>query len=106
MSEKRFQRMEDKIDDVKKDVVEVKLEVTEMKTDMKHHMEAVETHIMGDDKIITALEPIMSKLPHIVEMAEQYHLSKQIKAKVMKTAGYTGTLVGVLVGISKLMGLF
>ena len=107
MSDKeiRYQRMEDKIDEVKSDIVEVKIEITEIKTDMKHHMDAVETHILGDDKIITALQPIISKLPHIVEMAEEYHLSKQIKSKVIRTAGYTGTIIGILVGVLKIVGL-
>lgn len=102
MSEKRFQRMEDKIDSVKQDVVEVKLEVSEMKTDIRHHMSRVEDHVAGDKKIINELQPVLAKLPHIVEMAEEYQTSKQIKKRAYKYLGTTALLVGILGGLVKM----
>ena len=99
--ETRFQRMEDKIDSVKEDVVEVKLEVSEMKSDIKHHMQKVEEHVAGDKKIINEIQPILAKLPQIVEMAEEYHISKSIKNRVWKALGAVGLVLGILASISK-----
>jgi len=101
-NEVRFQRMEDKIDSVKEDVTEVKLEVNEMKSDIKHHMKQVESHITGDTKIINELQPILNKLPHIVEMAEEYHVSKQIKNRVWKYVGGFGLITGIVGGLVKM----
>lgn len=100
-NEVRFQRMEDKIDSVKEDVTEVKIEVNEIKSDIKHHMKKVESHVAGDNKIINELQPILNKLPHIVEMAEEYHISKQMKKRVMKYVGVFATVLGIFGGLVK-----
>lgn len=100
-NEVRFQRMEDKIDSVKEDVTEVKMEVAEIKTDIRHHMSKVESHVAGDNKIINELQPILAKLPHIVEMAEEYHISKQLRKRVWKYVGVIATLVGLTAGLMK-----
>lgn len=101
-NEVRFQRMEDKIDSVKEDVMEVKIEVNEMKSDIKSHMNKVEQHVAGDNKIINELQPILNKLPHIVEMAEEYHVSKQIKRRVWKYVGGFGLITGIVGGLVKM----
>lgn len=100
--ETRFQRMEDKIDSVKQDVTEVKVEVQEMKYDIKNHMKKVEEHVAGDKKIINEIQPLLARLPQIIEMAEEYHVSKKIKDRVLKTLGILGMLVGILAGLEKL----
>lgn len=100
--ETRFQRMEDKIDSVKQDVTEVKVEVQEMKSEIKHHMQKVEEHVAGDKKIINEIQPLLARLPQIIEMAEEYHVSKKLKDRVLKTLGILGMLVGVLAGLEKL----
>ena len=100
--ETRFQRMEDKIDSVKQDVTEVKVEVQEMKSEIKHHMQKVEEHVAGDKKIINEIQPLLARLPQIIEMAEEYHVSKKLKDRVLKTLGILGMLVGILAGLEKL----
>lgn len=100
--ETRFQRMEDKIDSVKQDVTEVKVEVQEMKSEIKHHMKKVEEHVAGDKKIINEIQPLLARLPQIIEMAEEYHVSKKLKDRVLKTLGILGMLVGILAGLEKL----
>ena len=102
IQETRFQRMEDKIDSVKQDVTEVKVEVQEMKSEIKHHMQKVEEHVAGDKKIINEIQPLLARLPQIIEMAEEYHVSKKIKDRVLKTLGILGMLVGILAGLEKL----
>ena len=101
-NEVRFQRMEDKIDSVREDVMAVKAEVSEMKSDIKHHMKKVEEHVAGDKKIINEIQPILAKLPQIVEMAEEYHVSKRLQQKAVKLLGVIGIIVGILSGLSKL----
>jgi len=101
-NEVRFQRMEDKIDSVKEDVTEVKMEVNEIKTDIRHHMSKVEQHVAGDNKIINEIQPILNKLPHIVEMAEEYHIGKQMQKRLLKYFGIFATVVGVVGGLVKL----
>lgn len=101
-NEVRFQRMEDKIDSVKEDVTEVKIEVNEIKSDIRNHMNKVEAHVAGDNKIINELQPILNKLPHIVEMAEEYHVSKQIKKRVWKYVGGFGLITGIVGGLVKM----
>jgi wobble nucleotide-excising tRNase len=100
--EVRFQRMEDKIDSVKEEISEVKVEVTEIKADIKYHIDRVEDHITGDKKIINEIQPILAKMPHIIEMAEEYHLSKKMKAKVWRAVGGVGMLVGIAAGLAKI----
>lgn len=100
--ETRFQRMEDKIDGVKHDVNEIKSEVQELKSDIKYHMTKVEEHVAGDKKIINEIQPILAKLPQIVEMAEEYHFNKKVKDKTVKLIGILGMLVGLLAGLDKL----
>lgn len=100
--ETRFQRMEDKIDSVREDVTEVKTEVQSMKTDIKHHMKKVEEHVAGDKKIINEIQPLLARLPQIIEMAEEYHVSKKLKDRVLKSLGIIGMLVGILAGLDKL----
>jgi hypothetical protein len=94
--------MEDKIDSVKEDVIAVKTEVSEMKSDIKHHMKKVEEHVAGDKKIINEIQPILAKLPQIVEMAEEYHVSKRLKERTIKLLGIIGMLVGIASGLSKM----
>ena len=101
-NEVRFQRMEDKIDSVKEDVMAVKSEVSEMKTDIRHHMEKVEEHVAGDKKLINEIQPILTKLPQIVEMAEEYHVSKRLKERTIKLLGIIGMLVGIASGLAKM----
>lgn len=101
-NEVRFQRMEDKIDSVKEDVIAVKAEVSEMKSDIRHHMKKVEEHVAGDKKIINEIQPILAKLPQIVEMAEEYHVSKRLKERTIKLLGIIGMLVGIASGLSKM----
>ena len=104
VDEARFQRLEDKVDKVKEDIHEVKEQLTAQILDMRNHIEKVEEHIAGDNKIIKELEPVLAKLPHIVQMAEDYHEDKIVKKRVkkiqatfMKTCAGIGMVLGIMV---------
>lgn len=109
IDEVRFQRLEDKVDNVKESVHEMSKELAEQRHDMKMHMNQVEDHIAGDKKIITELQPVLNKLPDIVKMAEEYHADKIVKkkvqsisAKTVKVLGAVGIVVGILSGLHKM----
>jgi hypothetical protein len=112
IDEARFQRLEDKVDNVKESVHDMSKELSEQRHDMKIHINKIEEHITGDNKIIKELQPILNKLPDIVQMAEQYHANniiktrmKTIRLKAVKFVGFTSIIVGILTGLHK-MGLF
>ena len=105
-TEKRLTRVEDKLDDLKEDVVE-------MKTDMKYLLPKVEEHITGDKKIIYELAPVLEKLPTIVQIAEDYNYEKRKKAEKAKykkernekwkaiatKVGLVSAVVGIITGV-------
>lgn len=95
-NESRFQRIEDKVDIVK-------VEVSELRADFKVHMIKIEEHVAGDKKIINELTPVLAKLPDIVKMAEEYQFSQQLKKRAYKTLGIAATVIGVIVGIFKVL---
>lgn len=105
-TEKRLTRVEDKLDDLKEDVVE-------LKTDMKYLLPKVEQHITGDNKIINELAPVLEKLPTIVQIAEDYTYEKRKKEEKAKKrkernekwksiatkVGLVSAVVGIVTGI-------
>lgn len=97
IDESRFQRLEDKVDVVKEDIAE-------LKSEFKGGMELMKEHVAGDKKIINELQPVLSKLPDIVEMAEEYRFQQQLKTKVMKTIAAISVVIGLIAGITKIIG--
>lgn len=96
IDESRFQRLEDKVDDVREDV-------GELRSDMKIHMKHIEDHIAGDKKIIDKLAPVLDKLPDIVEIAEKHQFEKKAKKKLWKMVGVVGALAGIAASLSRVL---
>lgn len=96
IDESRFQRLEDKVDDVREDV-------GELRSDMKLYMRHIEDHIAGDKKVIDKLVPVLDKLPQIVEVAEQHQFEKKMKKKATKALAVVATVAGIAVSISRLL---
>ena len=104
-NELRFQRIEDKVDDLKVDVTEIKI-------DMKHHMDKVEEHITGDKKIINEISPLLEKLPGLVEIVEDHAYAKRVKAErkekaaeIGKRIGFVSMCIGIIAGIAKIVAV-
>ena len=102
-NEERFQRIEDKVDNLREDVIEIKV-------DMKHHIEKVEEHITGDKKIINEIQPLLAKLPGIVEIVEDHAFDKKLKKKRAETIKHYGSrlgllslIIGIVTGVIKLL---
>ena len=108
-NDNRIIRLEDKIDLIKDEVSELKTEFIKQKSDIKLYLKKVEEHIVGDNKIINELKPVLSKLPDIMTMAEEYNEDKivmkrvkAIKMNIIKVLAGLGTILGILVSLSKL----
>lgn len=106
MTEKRIDRLEDKMDAIKEDV-------TELKSDMKHLMPKIEEHITGDKKIINALAPVIDKLPSLIEIVEKDQFEKMKKKESADKVKYYSSrllllsaIVGIGAGITKILGYF
>jgi hypothetical protein len=102
----KFDKLEEKIDKVKEDVAELKTDFKVHAEKMSNKMEIFEDHITGDKKIINELQPVLEKLPTIVEIAEQYQFEKRLKQENIKKIktwsiriGFIGTIVGVLTAV-------
>lgn len=104
MEESRFQRLEDKVDDVKQDLAELKI-------DIKVHMATIEHHISQDQKIINIIAPVMEKLPDMVQMIEDYRFDKELKERKMQSIktwtvklGLASTVIGIVITLAKVFG--
>lgn len=114
MDETRFSRLESRVDEIKDTVSELKANskvqneiIKDLKDDFKEHTSLVKEHVAGDTKIITELQPLLGTLSEIVD---DYSYKKETKRRKMdKIKYYTARLglvslvVGVIVGISKLL---
>ena len=112
--ERRFDRIEERVDQIKDDVGELKVTtsvqtalIQEMKEDMKTHTQLVRDHVTGDDKIITHIEPLLSALPDLNNMINDFNYKqenkkrkfgkmKELSLKLGLLTGFFGILFGLL----------
>lgn len=101
--DKRLDKLEQKVDAVKEDVME-------LKSDFKVHTALIKEHVTGDNKIISDLKPILAKLPDIVEIVEDYQFSKQARQRKMQSIAdwtkkltFVSTAIGVVYAILQLL---
>lgn len=97
--EERFQRIEDKVDDLKQDV-------TEIKSEMRHHVKVVEEHITGDKKIIKDWKPVVELVPQLKEIIDNHKFEKELSKRRNRMLMTVATVVGILAGASRIAGLF
>lgn len=100
--DKRLDKLEEKVDAVKEDVME-------LKSDFKIHTTLIREHVAGDNKVISDLKPILAKLPDIVQIVEDYQYSKMNRQKKMefiadwtKKLTFVSTAIGVIYAILQL----
>jgi aspartate carbamoyltransferase catalytic subunit len=113
MDELRFARVEQRIDELKEDMSEVKVEtrlqgqkVDDLKDQFSKHTEVIEKHVLGDEKIITHIAPLVRVLPHLEEMVEDYkfnRIQKQKRADLFKSISVK---IGVATGTITLLASF
>lgn len=115
MDEIRFGRLEDKVDKIKDDVHEIKHNNIAICKVIEMHMETIEDHITGDNKIITKIEPLLNELPSIISMVKSYEVDKEIvnrrrqektdkREKITdygKKIGLVSLIVGIITSVVK-----
>ena len=120
MDDHRIGRIEQRVDEIKDDVTELKIEshvqkemLHSMKTGLEDHYEIVQRHVLGDNKIITEIQPLLNVLPHLAEMVEDHKYRRENTArrneKLKNTSvklGLVGATVGILTGLVKFFDLF
>ena len=109
----KIDKLEEKIDKVKDDVAELKTDFKIHAEKMNTKMEIFEDHITGDKKIINELQPVLEKLPTIVEIAEQYQFDKKLKQENIKKIkkwslkiGFIGTVIGTAISLVKFLNIW
>lgn len=109
-SEDRLNRLEDKVDGVKTEVSELRTEFKVHASIISEKLEIFDDHITGDNKIINHIQPLLERLPDLVEIVEDVQFEKKKKQESTEKlksfslkAGALATVVGIVVGIVKIM---
>lgn len=110
ISEKRFGRLEDKVDEIKEDISALNLDIRDFSGQIKRHIE-------GDEKIITELVPVIHQLKVFLEVdlpkLRELTLEKAVKVHIEKESfiqknkwklnlTIVGSLVSIVVALAKL----
>ena len=103
MSEERFNRLDDKIDEVKEDVAELKGE-------FKTHITLIEERTSNDVQILRELQPLLEAIPSIETMVGDFEYKKENRRRnkdKLKSAGVklgiSATLISIALGALKLL---
>jgi hypothetical protein len=99
----RFARIEVRVDEIKEDV-------TELKTEFRIHKDLIEEHVVGDQKIIKEIQPLLAAIPSIERMVGDFEYKKENRRRnkeKLKNAGVklgiSATLLSIMLGILKLL---
>lgn len=110
MDELRFARVEQRIDELKEDMSEVKTEtriqgqkIDDLKEKFDRHTEAVEKHVLGDEKIITHIQPLIRILPHLESMVDDHKFIKAQKEKRSEVFKSISVKLGIATGATGLL---
>lgn len=105
-TEKRIERIEVRVDEIKDDV-------SELKADFKIHTKLIEEHVAGDTKIIKEIQPLLNVIPHLTEMTQDYAYKKHRKEKIQDNIkdmsmklGLVSLILGIVTGVVKFLGVF
>jgi len=101
MSDARFNRIEDKVDKIDDKVEKINLELVDMKHEFRSQNDLIRVHILGDNKIIDVLEPL---IPQLREMTEDYGFQKQQSKLRMKAFKKYSIYFGAASAFASLIG--
>lgn len=104
MSDDRFQRLEDKVDNLKEDVTELKTDFKIHVSKMEDRLDLFEDHITGDNKIISKIEPLLERMPELAEVLDDKKYRERaeeekgkLRRKITWFLGTTSVLAGLFV---------
>lgn len=115
--ERRLDRLEDKVDKVNDKVEAVDKRTIKMEAKLDQHIDVIERHVTGDNKIIDHIQPLIPHLESIAEMAQDHVYKKKLKEermdklfvvgnKVKIWGGVVGIASAILAFLSKYTNLF
>lgn len=93
--EKRLDRFEKRLDEIKDDV-------SELKAEFKVQNKLIKEHVAGDTKIIKEISPLLSALPDLLSAAQDHKVKKEIRQQQMEKLKYWSirvTILSTVVGI-------
>jgi len=103
MDDSRFSKLEDRVDEIKDDVSDLKSEtkvqhvmIQELKDDFKEHLFDIKTHITGDEKIISKINPVLNSIVDINEIIADYKFKKEAVSRKKKILKYISINIGIL----------
>lgn len=67
MNDQRSSRLEDRVERLDGKIDAIKDDVAELRTDLRVFTIQIEKHVMGDEKIITEIVPVLSQLKVFLE---------------------------------------
>jgi hypothetical protein len=120
MDEVRYSRLEARVDQIKDDVAELKADsklktqlLIDLKQEFKECTEEIKEHVIGDNKVISKLEPLLESFQDIHILVNDHKFKKEqvirrheLIKKWSIALGLLGTTVGVVVGIVELSKFF
>ena len=99
IDDRRFDRVELKVDKLNDDVIEIKSNIKNMSDRLDLHMEKVEAHVAGDNKIIYEIQPLLQQMPTIAKIIQEYHLEKLQSEQKLENMKRTSLAVGLVVAV-------
>jgi archaellum component FlaC len=109
--DERFERLDDKVDDVK-------LEVVELRGDIKRYTSEIIRHVNGDEKIVTEIMPTLLIFRNLVEndlkdikdiilKEKAKEITEKETTKVKESFKLTATIFATLAGIvATIVGMY
>ena len=108
--EKRLDKLEENQDKLSDKQDKIHEELVEVKSDLKIFVHQVEEHVSSDKKIASEIEPLVQILPSLASMVKDHEFKKERSKRIVKKGkmlgmflGIVSTVVGIAVGISKLL---
>jgi hypothetical protein len=103
ITESQISKLEDKVEAVREDVSELKSDLKLHIQETRQNMEVIRAHVSADNRIVTAIEPLVKELPTLVEIAKEYHWQKLSNEKKESMFALWGKRLAILASGATLM---
>lgn len=95
-NEKRLERMEEKVDNLKDNVTDLSSDFRQHTTMIEGKLELFQKHVEADSEVIKELRTFSAELPAIKEIAEEFRFKKELEKRTVKKLKRTGAALGLI----------